>query len=179
MSLTNIINECPNVSNFKIFHSRGREAIDVSPWEDYVAELIESRMKKIETLDLDFGFSSKGLLPLEKLENLKSFSHFLYVRETVSEYINDAKALLRFLRCHFTKNMTKYKMYSFFSDYEVREELILPESFLSSIEKMESELSVKFTTCYRLKYFTKDKPHPENFKRLIYLTELSAEKVST
>ena len=177
-SWTNIINECRNVIYLKIFYSKGTERIDVSPWEDYVAELIESRMIKVETLDLDFGFSSKGLETLAKLEHLKSFSHFVYVRETVYEYIEDAKALLRFLRCHFAKNMTKYEM-NFFSTYDVREELILPKSFLSAIKKMESEFSIKFESDYRLRYFTKDEPHPENFETLIYLTRLSANKVVT
>ena len=177
VSWTNVINECANVTNLKIFYSKGGERIDVSPWEDYVAELIESRMKKVETLDLDFGVSSKGFETLEKLEHLKSFSHFVYVRNTVYEYIEDAKALLRFLRCHFARKLTKYEMYFFFEE-EVREELILPSSFLSAIKKMESELSIKFKTDYRLRCFTKE-AHPENFETLIYLTTLSANKVTT
>ena len=178
MSLTNIINECPNVSNFKIFHSRGREAIDVSPWEDYVAELIESRMKKIETLDLGFALSSKGLQTLEKLEHLRSFKHALYVKNMVYENIFDADALLRFLSCHFAKNMTKYEIYiplqNPFGEY-----LILPESFISSSKKIESELSVKFETDQSLRHFRKDEPHPSKIPGMVYLTTLSANKITT
>ena len=156
-SWTNVINECYNVTSFKILRStRGR--IHVSLLEDYFAKLIESRMKKIETLDLGFTLSPKGLLALEKLENLKSFRHFVNVRETMYEYIEDAKALLSFLRCHFEKYMTKYEMclrYNY-----VQKELIFPLSFLSSIQKMQSELSVDFKTCYKLGYFTGEKPPP-------------------
>ena len=176
---TSVINECRNVTYFKIYlRSRGEERIEVSLWQDYIAELIESRMKKIEILDLGFALSSKGLQTLEKLEHLKSFRHHLYVKNMVYENIFNADALLRFLSCHFAKNMTKYEML-IPSHYPFGEYLILPELFLSSIETMESELSVKFKTDQSLRHFRKDQPHTEKIPGMIYLTTLSADKVIT
>ena len=135
-------------------------------------------MKKIEILDLGFALSSRGLLTLEKLENLKCFSHFLYIKKMVYEYIENADALLRFLGCHFAKNMTKYKMY-IPSQYPTGECLVVPESFLSSIEKMESELSVKFNADQTLWGFVKYDAPPEKIPGIIHLTTLSAYKVTS
>ena len=174
-SWASVINECSNVTHFKISGSCGTRE-DFPHMGDYVLELIVSGMKKIETLELGFDVSSKGLLTLEKLKYLKSFGHSFFVRRT--EYTENADALLRFFNYHFAKNMKKYEMY-FKLKCSGKKKLILPESFLSSIEKMESELSVKFRIYYNLSWFRNKEPQPENFPRLIYLEELSAEKVTT
>ena len=172
-SWTNVIKECPNVTDFRIFLVSYGESIKFSPWHDYVAELIGSRMKKIQNLDLGFPLSSKGFLTLEKVENLKSLRHHLYIREMLYEYDSDADALLRLLSSHFAKNMTKYEMHI---PCPCQTRFIVPESFLSSIEKMESELAVKFDTSYNMSDYSKDQPHPEIIQKMVHLVTLSANK---
>ena len=170
-----VLSECQNLINLAVHLHKptGTEnpLINVSTWQDHFARTIVSKMKNLTHLNIGFHLSSQGLRSIAQLQNLEYFYHVVHTENMSYESVFDTDALVYFLSEALSKKLTSYRIYiptaEFYGEY-----LILKESFLDFVYKMEQQYFVRFYVCQDDRHFDTERPHPEKIPGMIYVTDI-------